>query len=349
MIKKPLTLLAAFLLLLPFAPWQHSEISAETSDRLTDRALDHYQPSQLTEPFWVVLERIPAERKGGCRIEFETFEQLPAAATIALNEIASAWNNGQPDQALALCSKLPVDLMAIPPAIGISWLDKGEPSPNTELPLWYTDIRIGTRDSIDQLAFDIHRASNHLFAVLKNQEGTGHYWHVNISTDLGQNWSETYSWYGSYPMTISATVVVNHCYVAYGYLGDARIRRFAWSNGNSENFGDGSSYVTVFSVSSPDSVREVVLTSNQDSFNNRLYYLAITNLNALRCFWDDQDALSWSEVATGVFDASQGLDASYNYSYTNYFFFVSYLDISGNLKILGWLPALYLGESETGQ
>jgi len=349
MIKRPLSLIAALLLLSSFTLWQHSESAAETNERMADQALDRAQMPQSAEPFWKGLERIPDDRAINARIEFESFGQLPSAAENMLAEIASIWNSGQPAQALALCAQLPAEFMLTPPAVGITWFAPDKQPVNEETPLWYTDVRIGTRDTIDQVAFDIHRASNHLFTVLKNQEGSTHYWHVNISTDMGQHWSETYSWWALYPTSISATVVANHCYVAYCYQGFARIRRFTAADGTSENFGDGSSFITVFSVSAPDSVKEVVITSNQDTYNNRLYYLGITKSNALFCLWDDPDALSWTEIITGVFNADRGLDACFNYGFSNYFLFISFLDTSGNLKILGWPNTIYLGENESGR
>lgn len=304
----------------------------------------------VVEPFWKTLERLPAEDALNAQIEFEHFGQPSPIISKKLDEIAAVWNSGQTDRALALCTGLPDDFDNSQVAVGINWMTPRQSPPESPTPLWYADIRIGTRDSINQVAFDIHRASNHLFVILSNKEGASNNWHVNISTNMGQTWSETYSWFAANTIpSVSAAVAANHCYVAYCYLGYARIRRFTYQNGQPSNFGDGSAFVDVFTVASPDSVKEVVLVSNQDTYNNRLYYLSITYANALRYLWDDVEAISWTEVPTGIYDAREGLDACYNYLYSSRFLFISFINTSNYLKIYSRQEALYLGDSESGQ
>jgi hypothetical protein len=60
---------------------------------------------------------------------------------------------------------------------------------------------------------------------------------------------------------------------------------------------------------------EVSLTSNQDQFNNRIYYLTILADGTLTYHWATELGDPWNEVVTGVVDAEKGLDSHWNYLY----------------------------------
>jgi hypothetical protein len=222
-------------------------------------------------------------------------------------------------------------------SIGTTWRD---PLQTPEQPDWDTDVRIGTRDSIYVNAFDLHNASGNLFAILLLQgDGWTTRWVVNFSTDGGATWSETYNWGAGYHINyLSATVVSNHCYVAFSRGSNqdqAFLYRFKVSDGQREDFGNGSAYITVFTTTSPESIQEVAITSNQDDYNNRLYYFGLTSDGIIRYCWDDQNALSWDEIFTGVVDADRGLDACFNQGSSVYFLNVSYIGQDNYLNIMG--------------
>jgi hypothetical protein len=229
--------------------------------------------------------------------------------------------------------------------IGNAWRT---PVPTRNDSRWANDIRIGTRDSIYLNVLDVHRATGNLFAILCFEQGSNYYWSVNFSTNGGSDWSETYYWSAVYPIWIDASVLANHCYVAYSYGLYARIRRFTATTGSAENFNNGSAYITLFTTTTPDSLKEVALTSNQDQLDNRLYYLSLTTLGNLRYLWSDTAAVNWTEVLTGISNADRGLDATCNESGADYFLYSSYIDKSNTLRVRGRPATLMMNKEENG-
>lgn len=87
---------------------------------------------------------------------------------------------------------------------------------------------------------------------------------------------------------------------------------------------------------SPDSIKEVALTSNQDYLDNRLYYNALLTGGAVKYWWADTGAVSWDTTySTGVSNGSNGLDACTNEGYDSTFIWISFYDQSGNLRVIG--------------
>jgi hypothetical protein len=109
--------------------------------------------------------------------------------------------------------------------------------------------------------------------------------------------------------------------------------RFRAVDGTQDTFPDGSNFVTVFTTTSPDSINEVTLWSNQDNFDNRLYYGALINDGDVRALWDDPNALSWTEYTTNITDAERGLDACWNEDYAARYHWLSYINYNDSLCI----------------
>ena len=294
-------------------------------------------PLKMDGPIWAGLQNMPFDERMNSEIELVLEQNATAEALEKAGEIEKLWNNGQYDQAIQLFGEL-ADLTDIDEvSIGNTWRT---PLQTIEQPDWDSDIRIGNRDSIYVNAFDIHNATGNLFAILLFQgDGSTSKWVVNISTDGGVSWVETYNWGATYHINyLSATVVSSHCYVAFSRgtnQDQAFLYRFNVNDGQQENFGNGSSYISVFTTTSPETILEVAITSNQDEFNNRLYYLGLTSEGIIRYCWDDQNALSWDEIFTGVWDADRGLDACYNQESSVYFLNVSYIGQDNYLNIMG--------------
>ena len=307
-----------------------------------------------TEPVWKNLERMSLEEKANSELELDLGVGATEPALRIADSIEEAWKAGQFAEALGLFSELDdvteVDQMSV----GLAWRSPVTP----EESLWETDVRIGTRDEVHKTAMDIHRASGNLFAVLLYQEGSNYYWAVNISTDNGATWQETYAWGEPWLIrSITAAVVADHLYLAYTNGADqnnARLFRFNVANGARENFTGGYTYFTAFSTTPPEYIEELSLVSNQD-FGipglYRLYLLAITSADRLLFYWDNAEATSWAGVATGVTDADKGLDVSINEDYDTYWLWASYIDKQDSLCIDGygtsWAPSkrLYIGAS----
>lgn len=294
-------------------------------------ALNRAQQSDTKEPSWEFLKRMSNGEKANAVIQIELGQNDNPAVNLVVAQVENLWNNGQYQNALAEFENLAKLYGSNSFAIGVSWR---YPVPTHETALWGADVRIGNRDSIYINCFDIHRASGNLFAILAYIEGGSGYWTVNISTNGGTSWNETYNWFagtGQRAKAISATVLANDCYVAYlpsDFPYEARLRHFYASSGLTNG-----GYTTVFTTAAPDTIFDVEITSNQDYYNNRLYYWGLVKNGELRLFWDSPDVSSWIEISTGVTNAKRGLDATCNEGFATRFLWVSYITSSDTLKI----------------
>lgn len=303
--------------------------------------LDQHQvrpagPSQC-ELFWVQLERmLPAER-ANARIEILA---EPPGQQLA-RQAEALWNDGRFNEALELMHQLctVVDPRAV--EVGVAWR---VPVPTLQTD-WGSDVRIGNRDSVELVAFDIDRSNGHLFVVLLMHGGTGYRWTVNISTDDGANWAETYSWNAAYQMmSLSATVLGDFLYITFG-RGPAQNQAFLYrcrtSDGQQQSFRTGTSYINIDSTAAGDSITEVSIVSNQDQYDNRMYYGQLRTSDSLKYFWSsDTGGVTWTEVATPIRDAQRGLDMTCNQGFDSSFLYLSYYDAHDTLKIYsrasGW-------------
>jgi hypothetical protein len=289
---------------------------------------------------WNCLLTMSAADRANSSIELELQSGASEKALRTSHSIENLWNSGRYQDALNLFEELAkqTDLRGL--AIGNSWR---VPVPTQqETVLWGTDVRIGNRDSLLMVNLDIERDTGHLFAVLAGPKDGGQYWYVNFSTDNGNSWSETYSWWsgmGEQLNSVSAAVADSYCFVAYTGLTpqtEARIRRFNAYTGAMQFFPGSIAYITVAQTTNPVYIKEVSITANQEAYDNRLYFMLITSAGSLRYLWSiASDGTAWTEVSTGVTNASRGLDATFNQGYVSRYFFVSYYDTSNNLHILG--------------
>jgi hypothetical protein len=311
--------------------------AAQPIDRSQAQAIDRENDMishSARMPIWNGLKQMTADEKANSQIQIE----LPATAGLEARELAGTieelWNSRHYNEALSGFGALAqmVNLEQI--AIGNNWRT---PVPTEDFSLWGTDVRIGNRDSAYVTALDVHRATGTLFAVLVYREGSAYYFSVNRSTNNGSTWSETATWGAVDSLRmISAAVMGNHCLVAYTCKTDpfdSRIRRYRYNTGLAENFNDGATYKVVYTSASPDSVKEVSLISNQDYYNNRLYYSIITKQGSLLLFWADTAAITWNQLVTGVTTAKRGLSSTCNEGYAAYYAWFSYINNGDTLCI----------------
>jgi hypothetical protein len=288
------------------------------------------EPS-IGEPLSSMLEQMPLSDRQNAYISLELTSPASTENKASAVAIEQKWNAGNFGEAISMLQSLENEMGYTNLAIGVNWR---VPIETEEVSLWGTDVRIGNRDLIFVVSLDVHRESGHLFAILLYQIGNTYYWSVNLSINGGATWSETYTWSAGYELySVSAAAIENHCYVAYQGNTTARLRRFRGSDGISEDFNDGSANINVFTAA--DSVKEVALASNQDQFNNRLYYAAMTNGGDLLYSWSDTAGVTWTDIATNVTDADRGLDLSCNELFDSCYIFCSYIDQTNRCKVDG--------------
>ena len=296
---------------------------------------DHVRPETqgtLTTAYSMLEQMSPAERKNACiSVEFESSD----AELLALGrEVERLWNGGQCDEALVQLANLEAHVG--PVAIGNSWRT---PVPTLETNLWETDVRIGNQDTLMELAFDQQLSSGHLFVVFRH--GIRSAWYLNMSSDGGATWSETYSWSGlGVVPSVDVAVLANHVYVVYSDPADnatqVRLRRFYCTNGAADTFSTGDDWVTPCTLAAGDTVNELSLVSNQHSSNNRLYITTLVTDGSVLYSWDDTDPVSWTKVTTGITSGAYGgLDATENEGFDSTYLFFSYIDTNDSLRIYG--------------
>ncbi len=193
---------------------------------------------------------------------------------------------------------------------------------------WESDIRIGSRDSVNALVLDVDYSNGNLFAALKNKEGGSDFWSVNISADTGRTWTET-GFMGPGIIDIDAVVLNGYFYVVYAVGSRALIRRFSTDDGSRDiTYGTD----TVFSAGV--NVREIALVSEEDASSpTRLYCFAIMNDNSLRYFNSNATVTSWGTTDLGITNADRGLDACYNEGYGSRYAWCSYIGTNDSVYI----------------
>jgi hypothetical protein len=294
---------------------------------------DEIQPSESPNaynPLWKQLQTFSLSERDNAVIEFEVLDYFTANATEELKTIETLWNNGDMAGALDRLRKLEESGEQLDIAVGINWK-----VPKTiQNPAWGSDVQISNKSSVQNSCLDFHAGTKHLFAAIRYYSGSDWYWSVNISTDDGSTWKETFELHVTNKINdISATVVNDYFFVAYtgkSNQTDARIRRFKVSDGVSDG---GYGYKTVFNKGVM--IKEFAITSNADTRDDGIYYMAILANNSLEYYYAHQsnDWTNWEENKTGVTNAHRGLDVCFNEGYNIYFLFISYIDTDNKLHV----------------
>jgi hypothetical protein len=206
---------------------------------------------------------------------------------------------------------------------------------------WDEDVQISARDSVYVLAMDCKVSNGNIFALIGfTGDGTGSKYSMNVSTDGGVTWAETFVLGGfTYEMNdLDACVSDDHFWVIYTGGTAAQqnqtmwIMRFKISDGTSDTMPNGSISYNIFTDT--DALTDVAISSNEDNNSNRLYVYAIINDGTIRKFWGHTDEVNWTEVTMSISDALQGLDATWNTSSpTNKHYIISYINNSDFVKI----------------
>ncbi len=285
-------------------------------------------------PVWHRLDRMTDSEKANSQISIEFPANTPIQAVEIIDNIEGLWNSGSYEDAVELFRQLEdiIDINQL--AICNKWR---VPIRTADDGLWDADTRIGNRTEIYENDFDIHRASGNLFAALLYLNGDNYEWSMNLSSDGGDTWTETFTWWAVYYLpAVSATVVGDYCYVAYPgttYLEDARIRRFSYNTGAPATFPNGDDWISCFGVFYP--IEEISLNANQDYFNNRLYYTVLLDDGTIAYFWNNPTGVTWTEIPTGITDGDRGLDVTTNEGYSDYYVFISYLNQGDSVRVYG--------------
>lgn len=290
---------------------------------------------------WQTLENLTTYEKRNAIIDIE----CEAGDKVKADLIEEKWNSENYEEAIELLKNSPELGDA---AIGIQWREPIKTSAR-----WAGDVRVGTRDSIIDIDFDVDNSNGNLFAALLYRVAASNYnFTINISLDTGRTWAETYEWtlFPDYEIDIDGVVLKNYFYLAYTYNNNTvgRIRRFNTSDGSSD---DAYGYVMV--IDEGVDIREIALTSNADSSISNLHYLlylSIMDNDSLKLYYSDTIATNWDgSFDTEVGNADRGLDACYS-SIPK--IWASYIGTDDSLYVIGgwvgWInygPLSYVGSN----
>jgi hypothetical protein len=215
-------------------------------------------------------------------------------------------------------------------------------TPNSPQKLWGDDVRIGDLDSIYAISFDVCRQNGNLFLAFLFQDGGATYLKRAFSSDGGENWRIDHSLIknAAYRMNgVSGTVLGNYFFFAHTY-GAANtaidIYRARISDGARVRFPNDSEFIRLTPQAVGDSIKEVVLVSDEDFLGQYLNLFFITRSCTLKYFYSDTAGYRWLQIPTGVTDAKCGLDACTNEGYDTNYAFVSYITTTDSLEVDGF-------------
>ena len=242
--------------------------------------------------------------------------------------IAALWNSGKYEPAIELLRSL--ESAGVRMGLGIAW--------EVPLPLSGgrgTDVRIGpARKGAETMSIDFDAENGNLFIVVMWDT----HWTMNMSTDDGVTWAETFDYSGgaSSIVDVDGAVVDDYIYVGYTYDGApsiGRMRRCLVSTGAVDA---GYGFHNIIDAGA-NTIEEVAVMTNADDFDNRIYYCAIQSNDVLRYFWDvASDGTTFTDESPAAPSPEFGLDASWDNNNTcTEFNYVSYSGNDGNIHVLG--------------
>lgn len=284
---------------------------------------------------WKNLKELSLKDRENATIQLEIENEAQLSAIKEIKMIENLWEEENFNEAIKRLRQLEASESNPLVSLGISWKQSRQTLNNE----WGTDVKISDRTVIMSTCLDFDEGTENLFSVLRfcEEDLTEGGFSVNISTDGGSTWAETYAWgTGSiYVNAVSATVFNGYLYVGYSYgssQSTAHIRRFNVADGSVDtNFGDTQHRLTVFNKSAE--IKEIALVANTDYNNNGILYLAILNDSdgSFVCFVSGENGSVWVESPTGIINADRGLDACHNIG--DYLFFASYYSKDNALHI----------------
>jgi len=189
------------------------------------------------------------------------------------------------------------------------------------------DVRIGDpRVGAQSVDLDFHRGTGNLFAAVSWADG----WSLNISTDGGASWQETYF----YPSAseISMRVGGGFAWVSYAPSPtptQLRMRRFYAATGAPDSTYNYQLVGNIF----PATIVDVAMTSNADSGDSGVYVACIGSDHAPYFFWDDLAGASFDPFHPPRVTAEGGLDITMNPGAGSGFFLFLSFEGGGLLRV----------------
>ena len=265
-------------------------------------------------PSWTSLERLTFEERLNSDVHLMSMKPLSEAATAEVGAIEQLWNSGRYDAALARFRD--IGQLADPSGffVGINWR---KPVSTVGTDLWGANVRIGTRDSAYCTSFGRNYINGNLLVGMLRHAGAATNIDVNLSTDGGATWSETFdgNWTsGAPPTELEGVCTGNAFFVVYPWtnLNQVLCLKFDGANGTWIPFPSGTLADTVFSTA-PAQVTELAICSGDDvNPGQRSYVFGRTDGDSLLFAWTDGTGQPWRRFGTDVNWCGGMIDCNYN-------------------------------------
>jgi flagellar hook capping protein FlgD len=296
--------------------------AGELSTSLSEQ-LDENSKTSESIPVSKILSELSATDKSNAIIQLEVFKDLSQSTKQTIERIESVWNNGNPDKALIELKNFEKQNSAMIMAVGISW-KVAKPMAH----LKGVDVQVSGRLDVRNYVIDFHESTGNIFAVMQINDTSGTYnWSVNLSTDGGATWSETYDWWSSVTTIsdVNAAIVGDYLYIGYTQATTGRIRRCMASDGIVDGV-----YGWQTVIDDDSDIEEIAIASLPSG--GEMYYVALAADDSLHYFFSTSSGATWTARFTGITNASHGLDAHNNEnSSNNTFIIISYVATDGRV------------------
>jgi hypothetical protein len=284
-------------------------------------------------PLWPRLEALGLDERLNARLALEFPERTTAAVRAEARAIDTLWNSGDFAQALGRLRALEESGQAPGLAVAIAW----RVPRNLAASKWTADRLVSPQASVKSMALDFDEGTaNHFVALAYDDPDPGSQWSVNISTNDGLSWSETYTWYGEEVPEVHGRVGAGYFWVAYVTTGtitqsEARVRRFAVADGAED-----AAYSWTTAFDRGVAIEDLSVETNADSYDNRVYVVGLLADDTLVFYWANATGTTWNNIALAVTDAESDLDAHWNTRITGpYFVLLSYRSTINDLHVVG--------------
>jgi len=287
-----------------------------------------YEP--VHNPLWQQLERLDPDDRSNASIQIEVPASLATPTLLEIRKVEHLWNSGAFDAALRLLRGLERPGLS-KLSMGISWKTPRAVTSGK----WGGDVQIESEGTAAQTCIDFEDGTGNLFVVVRRAGGNDPRWTLNMSTDGGETWAETYTWTSSYGEVTDTNAAVVDEYLYIGYVATDLVASYSAARMRRASTNDGSIDTTygeqiVFDYG--NAIWDIAVTSNEDMRADRVYCVAILDDYSLVCHYASADGLIWNVDPTGINDAESGLDASWNENtVSGNYLVVSYINVNKGL------------------
>jgi hypothetical protein len=150
--------------------------------------------SKVFKPLWIGFENMSPADKENAEIQLEPLHSLTPDVIQELRNIENLWNSGSYDTAILQLKNLE-ESGGVKLAAGIGWRKPKNPSGGD----WFIDRQVNGRGGYHESCLCFDDTTGNLYDVLRRTtdavDNTA--WTVNVSTNNGATWNETYSWWTS--------------------------------------------------------------------------------------------------------------------------------------------------------